>query len=474
MTMPSTLASYSLRSRRWIGGIPALFAWVLAPLPFVGIPAPFNVVLAGVIVGPFVVAAVRLVRPPPMVRLDSEGLVFDGRRASWDELVDVELRDTLFGRRLQARLGERKWPRLFEPFVPAPLGSVVDELQARAPRELRLVVAAPTRAARVRRPLFAAFSLVVLVALATLVPVPGATFTGPADVFAVGGRLRGAQPGPGSLFVLAVSEGAASPLRLVQAALDSATDIRWRNPGSAWKALGDPVGDQRRVLAERSAVAAAAACVGQPVATTGGDVMVTGFRPLVASTAPLEPGDRVVAADGHPTPYLEDVFAAAAVHQAGEYLSLEARSPAGATHTARVPIRAYQGALVPSGVGLEPAPLTLRPPAPAATVDLRGLRGTSAGLVSALGLVDAVGSGPLAVGRRIAVTGTITPGGRVGPIGGLRFKAAAAQRAHASTLVVPAAQVDFARRYAGSMTVLGVNTLDEAARAMGGPGCRAG
>ncbi|MGH9152055.1 MAG: hypothetical protein ACRD03_06600, partial [Acidimicrobiales bacterium] len=320
MTMLSTLgpapASYRLHSRRWIGAMPALFAWVLTPLLFVGIiPAPFNVALAGVIIGLFVVAAVCLLRPPPMVRLDGEGLVFDGRRASWGELVDVELRETFLGRRLQARLGERRWPRLFQPFVPAPLGSVVAELQARAGKDVLLVVAPPTRAARARRPLTIIFGLVVLVALATLVPVPGASFAGPSDVVAVGGRLSGAQPRPGSMLILAVSEGAATPLRLVQAALDSAVDVSWHNPGSAWNVLRDPEGDHRRVLAERSAVAAASACVGRPVATTGGEVTVTAFRALVPGTGPLEAGDRVVAADGRPTPYLEDIFAAAAAHQ---------------------------------------------------------------------------------------------------------------------------------------------------------------
>lgn len=477
MTMLSSRVpptSYHLRSRRWIGAMPAVFAWALTPLLFVDFTmTPFNVILGAAIAGLVLAAAICLLRPPPIVRLDTEGLVFDGRRASWGDLVDVELRETLLGRRLRARLVQRKRPRLFQPFVPAPLATVVAELQARAGRHVPLVVAPPTRAARLRRPLAILIGLVVGMAVTTVVPVPGATFTGPRDAPAVGDRLVGAQARPGSLLILAVSEGAATPLRLIQAALDDAVDVSWRNPGSAWRVLRDTDRSHRRLLAERSALAAASACVGHPLATVGGEVSVTAFRPLVAGTELLEPGDRVVAADGRPTPYLEDVFAAGAAHRVGEELVLEARSVAGGIHTARLPIRAYEGALVPWGVALEPAPLAFSSAPPAVGIDLSGLTGGSAGLVSALGLVDAIGPGPLAAGRRIAITGTISPDGRVGPIAGLRFKAAAAQRADATTLVVLAAQADFARRYAGSMTVVGVDTLDEAVRALGGPGCRA-
>jgi PDZ domain-containing protein len=71
------------------------------------------------------------------------------------------------------------------------------------------------------------------------------------------------------------------------------------------------------------------------------------------------------------------------------------------------------------------------------------------------------------------VTGTVAPDGQVGPIGGLRFKAATARRAHATLLLVPATQVDVARRYvSAAMPVVGVSSLDEAVRAQGGPGCQ--
>ncbi|MGI9023608.1 MAG: S16 family serine protease, partial [Acidimicrobiales bacterium] len=185
-------------------------------------------------------------------------------------------------------------------------------------------------------------------------------------------------------------------------------------------------------------------------------------------------GDRVVAVDGRAVGTLEDLYGAAAARRPGDVLLVEARGVDGSSRTAGVPIAVHEGAPVPSGMGLEPLPIDVAPVAPAPRVELGGFEGGSAGLASALGLVDALGAGPLVAGRRIAVTGTIAPDGRVGPVAGLRFKAAAARQAHASLLVVPASQADVVRRYAGAVPVVGVDSLDTAVRAVGGAGCSSG
>ena len=65
--------------------------------------------------------------------------------------------------------------------------------------------------------------------------------------------------------------------------------------------------------------------------------------------------------------------------------------------------------------------------------------GPSAGLVFALAIYDKITDGPLLDGRHVAGTGTITPTGKVGAIGGIQEKIAAAEKAGATAFFVPAA-----------------------------------
>jgi PDZ domain-containing protein len=66
-----------------------------------------------------------------------------------------------------------------------------------------------------------------------------------------------------------------------------------------------------------------------------------------------------------------------------------------------------------------------------------GIGGPSAGLVFALSVYDVLTPGAITGGSDIAGTGTITPAGRVGPIGGIQQKIAAARDVGASVFLVP-------------------------------------
>lgn len=74
------------------------------------------------------------------------------------------------------------------------------------------------------------------------------------------------------------------------------------------------------------------------------------------------------------------------------------------------------------------------------TVDfnLANIGGPSAGLMFSLAVVDKLTTGDLAGSTFIAGTGTITVDGKVGPIGGITHKMAAARSAGASVFLVPA------------------------------------
>ncbi|MCW5252727.1 MULTISPECIES: S16 family serine protease [unclassified Streptomyces] len=93
-------------------------------------------------------------------------------------------------------------------------------------------------------------------------------------------------------------------------------------------------------------------------------------------------------------------------------------------------------------LGLDPADVRV-------TLRLADVGGPSAGLLFALGVVDKLdgdgSGGDLTGGRTIAGTGTITPGGEVGAVGGVPLKTQAARRDGATVFLVPEAECSEAR-----------------------------
>ena len=71
-------------------------------------------------------------------------------------------------------------------------------------------------------------------------------------------------------------------------------------------------------------------------------------------------------------------------------------------------------------------------------VDLGDVGGPSAGSMFALGIIDKLTPGALANGQKIAGTGTISPTGEVGPIGGIVQKMYAAKSIGADVFLAPA------------------------------------
>jgi PDZ domain-containing protein len=110
--------------------------------------------------------------------------------------------------------------------------------------------------------------------------------------------------------------------------------------------------------------------------------------------------------------------------------------------------------------------LAVAPDAVRVAVTPHGLGGPSAGLAMALELVDLLTPGDLTGGHVVAVSGALAPDGRVGTIGGIRYKAAAARRAGADVLLVPPAVAAEAAVYAGRMRVIPVSSFADALAAL--------
>jgi Lon-like protease len=88
--------------------------------------------------------------------------------------------------------------------------------------------------------------------------------------------------------------------------------------------------------------------------------------------------------------------------------------------------------------------------------------GPSAGLMWALGLYDLLTPGDLTGGRVIAGTGVIDLDGRVGPIGGVQSKIAAARASGARVFLVPRGNLAEGRPAAEGITLVPVRTLQQA------------
>ena len=100
-------------------------------------------------------------------------------------------------------------------------------------------------------------------------------------------------------------------------------------------------------------------------------------------------------------------------------------------------------------------------------VNVGNVGGPSAGLMLSVGIVDKLTPGGLAAGHIVAGTGTITPDGKVGPIGGIRQKLAGARSSGAELFVMPATHcAEAAGHVPDGLTVTPVATLEQAVTAI--------
>lgn len=100
------------------------------------------------------------------------------------------------------------------------------------------------------------------------------------------------------------------------------------------------------------------------------------------------------------------------------------------------------------------------------SIDVKDIGGPSAGLIFTMEIYDQLTPGDLTKGYRIAGTGTISPDGTVGPIGGIKHKVIAADREDADIFFVPYENVKDAIARAdqldNDMKIVSVTTIQDA------------
>lgn len=247
--------------------------------------------------------------------------------------------------------------------------------------------------------------------------------------------------------------------------------------------FGFQTAEQRRVFsleqmrtAEEVAEYVALKWLGFDAAIVPGDVLISEIACLEFSDAGecvrrppsdelLDPGDRLLEADGVSLTSVGDLTSALEGKQPGDIITLlierrgegEFEADVELTSSPDDPNRTIVGFL-PFDTRRVELPFDI-------SIDTGSIGGPSAGLAFTLTVIDGLSDGELTGGKRVAVTGTIDLDGSVGAIGGLTQKASAVEQAGVELLLVPTRQGDeqiaAARAAAPDLEIVAVATLDE-------------
>ena len=190
---------------------------------------------------------------------------------------------------------------------------------------------------------------------------------------------------------------------------------------------------QEMASSQEAATAAAMHELHLPTTTT---VVVDSAQQGLPAAGKLSPGDEIVAIDGKKIKQVPDVSALVSAHKVGDTVKFTIKrggkeSPVDVT-TVASPDKTAAGKPIVGVVLREKFqfPVTVK-------ISVGDVGGPSAGLMFSLGIYDKLTPEELTGGRFIAGTGTITPEGQVGPIGGIQQKMVAARHAGATVFLTP-------------------------------------
>ncbi|MDR7251334.1 PDZ domain-containing protein [Nocardioides sp. BE266] len=200
----------------------------------------------------------------------------------------------------------------------------------------------------------------------------------------------------------------------------------------------DESSDQQSAVAmvssQDTAVAAALTELGEKVDPV---VEVQGVTPSLPADGKLKVRDVILEVGGTKITQGQDVIDAVDAADVGEPLAFVVRRD-GKKVTVEVTPREVDG---DKRIGITPG-VGYDFPFQVSVNISENIGGPSAGLMMSLAIFDTLTPGSMTGGAEIAGTGTITPSGDVGPIGGIQQKIAAARDAGAELFFVPADNCD--------------------------------
>lgn len=235
-------------------------------------------------------------------------------------------------------------------------------------------------------------------------------------------------------------------------------------PGETFK---ESIAEARQEMnrSERVAAAVALRAAGFDVRAAPRGVLVELIDADAPAASALETGDVIVAAAGRTVLTPQALRSAVGALEPGDRVPLllrrDGRRLARTVRTIAAPgdeSRAIIGIQVSQDATIE-LPLDVE-------IDLGGVGGPSAGLPFALQVYQELGN-DVDHGYRVAATGAIELDGTVVPVGGVKQKAFGVRAADADVFLVPAGEnAETARRYAGEIRVIPVESFQQALRAL--------
>jgi len=198
------------------------------------------------------------------------------------------------------------------------------------------------------------------------------------------------------------------------------------------------MGEQEIASSKQDAPVAAFGELGLPLMITVNDV-TTGSK----ADGLLQKGDVLTSVQGAPVDALDSTQQALRSVAPGAVVQVGLRRAGQAMTVAVTTVAASTGDGVArvARLGVDVQVATAR----SVTINLSDVIGPSAGMMFALGVIDALTPDDLTGGRTIAGTGTIDESGAVGPIGGIQQKVHGARNVGASVFLVPADNCDEAK-----------------------------
>jgi PDZ domain-containing protein len=216
--------------------------------------------------------------------------------------------------------------------------------------------------------------------------------------------------------------------------------------------------DESKIAAKVVALRAA----GYEVKITGQGAEVEDVAAYSKARGVLRRGDVIVGIDGQPVSTANDLVAALQAHRPGDVVTLQIRRgndelavDVPLVEAPDEPGRARAGIVVLTHLFQYELPAQIE-------IKTQDIGGPSAGLMFALGIYNAVSPIDITKGHKIAGTGTISTDGKVGPVGGVRYKVEAAEKAGAELFLAPRDNDDEARQAARKLRVVAVGSFDEA------------
>jgi PDZ domain-containing protein len=320
--------------------------------------------------------------------------------------------------------------------------------------------------------------LVILIALAAVLPVPFVVLS-PGPTFNTIGEVDG-RP------LVEISDTTTYP---TSGALDMTTireEGEPRSPLTVYGALAAWVDPNRAVLprellygddettdeveqrnavmfstSQSNAIAAALNTIGEPVLE---DVVVTAVIEGTPAYGVLNAGEQILAIDGNEVTSPSDVVDAVRAQPIGSTLAFAVLRDGEPTDVEVVSAANPDDPAVPY-VGITVG-VNYRAEFPI-VFTLEDVGGPSAGMMFSLAIIDKLTPDDLTGGGHVAGTGTIDPAGQVGPIGGIRQKLAGARGSGATLFLMPKVHCEEAAgHHPDGLTVVPVETLQDSLDAL--------